>query len=160
MSFNFNGILPESIIFTDKGVTTALDKLIFNGVTVWENWKTVTGANFLPISSGSSFNTPITSSGSSFNFKNPTFSCSGRLNNGDSFPREGKVMIEAYNVSSGWVTLYTHQTADIPAEDYRTFNFTFTDSSGALYNQWRVTKTNGSNTWIVDGKITSYTYKP
>ena len=31
------------INFVKNGVTTALDKLIFNGTTVWENWKLHTG---------------------------------------------------------------------------------------------------------------------
>ena len=157
MALKFNGTNIESIKFNG----TALDKLIYNGVTVWENWKTVIGANFLPISSGgSSFTITHTSASSGFNFKNPTFHCSGRLDNGDDFPIEGKVIIEAYNVSSGWVTLYTHQTGDIAAGSDRYFDFTYSETSGAFYRQWRITKVNASNTALINGSITSYTYKP
>lgn len=43
MALKFNGVVPESIKFIDKGVTTLLDKLIYNGVTVWESWQLKTG---------------------------------------------------------------------------------------------------------------------
>lgn len=52
MSFKFNGTAPEAIRFVDKGVTTVLDKLIYNDVTVWENWILKTG-NFLKMTSNS-----------------------------------------------------------------------------------------------------------
>lgn len=157
MALKFNGTNIETVKFNG----TVLDKLIYNGVTVWEAWRTVTGASFLPISQTLGWDVTLVSSVSSFHFKNPTFSVSGTLSNGDSFDHEGSVKIEAYNVSSSsWVHLYTYKTGDVYSESTKDFSFTYTDTSNAMYSQWRTTKSNGSNWATINGKIISYTYKP
>lgn len=43
MSVKFNGTSLTSVKFIDKGIATTLDKVIFNGVTVFENWQKKTG---------------------------------------------------------------------------------------------------------------------
>lgn len=56
MAFKFNGTSPETIRFIDKGVTTLLDKLVFNGVTVWKSMIELV-KNSLALKTGAVFKT-------------------------------------------------------------------------------------------------------
>lgn len=151
----------ETELKNARNGSVQISKILNGTKLIWENWTTITGASFLPITLNNGYTKTITSSKSEFNFKNPTYHCSGKLNNWDDFDVGGTVTIEAHNVETdSWVTLHTHNAGDVHASGgSQSFDFTYSDTSGVLYNQWRIIKGNGSNTATINGEITAYTKK-
>ena len=128
-TINLNDV--TAINFVKNGVTTALDKLIYNGTTVWENWLLKTGTLSTTTLSGGTWSpgtkTATTNFGKTVKI-NKIYLDVYYENGGAAVADNGKLTVYGYNGStSTWVTLFTKSLTrpsygKVDVNEYQTLN--------------------------------------